>query len=115
MHTRVERVLEVDAPAERLGARLTEWARWSGFSCTGSGPGRWTFRRGSFLRALVSWDLEVLPTRAEVEIIRDRPLTVRAWVEVDFGNRMSSAALNQAEVSDQTGRLAAYLGGVYDL
>ncbi|HSU12767.1 hypothetical protein [Longimicrobium sp.] len=114
MDTRVERVLELDAPVERLAARMTEWAKWSGFSCTERGPVRWTFRRGGFLRALVSWDLEVLPTRAVVEIIRDHPLTVRASVQVDFGNRMSSPAVNEAEVGEQTGRLAAYLSGVYD-
>src|SRR5215213_8295155 len=114
MDTRVERTLELDAPAERLGPRLSEWAKWSGFSCTERGPERWAFRRGSFWRAWFSWDIAVLPTRAVVEVVRSRPLTVRASVQVNFGNRMSTPAQNEAEVSDQVGRLAAYLRGVYD-
>jgi len=114
MDTRVERIVELDSAAERLAPRLTEWAKWSGFSCVEHGPARWAFRRGNFLRALVSWDLEVLPTRAEVEVIGEAPLTVRASVQVDFGNRASSPDLNEAEVADQTSRLVAYLRGVYD-
>ena len=114
MDTRVERTLELDAPAERLAPRLTEWAKWSGFSCTERGPERWAFRRGSFWRAWFSWDIEVLPTRAMVEVLSERPLTVRASVQVDFGNRTSTAAQNEAEVSEQVGRLVAYLRGVYD-
>lgn len=115
MDTRVERTVELDAPKERLGPRLTEWAKWSGFSCTERGPGRWVFRRGSFWRAWFSWDIEVLPTRAVVEVVGEHPLTVRASVQVNFGNRMSTVAQDQAEVSEQTGRLVAYLRGVYDI
>ena len=114
MDTRVEQVVELDAPAERLAPRLMEWAKWSGFSCVERGPGRWAFRRGSFWRAWFTWELEALPTRAVVEVAGERPLTVRAWVQVDFGNRMSTPALNEAEVREQTGRLVAYLRGVYD-
>ena len=92
MYTRAERILELDAPAERLGPRLVEWAKWSGCSCAERGPERWAFRRGSFWRAWFSWDIEVLPARAEVEVVDVHPLTVRASVQVDFGNRMSTAA-----------------------
>src|SRR5688572_18650453 len=111
MDTRVERTLELDAPAERLGPRLMEWAKWSDFSCTEHGPERWAFRRGSFWRAWFSWNIEVLPTRAVVEVVGECPLTVRASMQVDFGNRMSTAAQNEAEVSEQTGRLVAYIRG----
>ncbi|HVG46190.1 MAG TPA: hypothetical protein VM890_15715 [Longimicrobium sp.] len=114
MDTRVERTLELDAPAERLVSRLMEWAKWSGFSCTERGPERWVFRRGSFWRAWFSRDVEVLPTRAVVEVVDEHPLTVRASVAMDLGNRMSTAAQDQAEVGEQVGRLAAYLRGVYD-
>lgn len=114
MVTRAERIVELDAPAERLGPRLLQWAKWSGFACVERGPERWAFRRGSFWRAWFSWDIEVLPVRATVEVVGQRPLTVRAVVQVDFGNRMSSPAVNQAEAEEQAGRLAAYLRGVYD-
>jgi len=114
MYTRVEQILELDAPAERLEPRLAQWAKWSGFTRTESRPGRWTFRRGKSWRAWFSWELEYLPTRAMVEVIDEHPLKVRASVEVDFGNRMSTVEQDRAEVSEQTGRLAAYLRGVYD-
>jgi hypothetical protein len=115
MDTRVDQVLELDAPASRLGPRVMEWAKWSGFSCTERGPERWAFRRGKFWRAWFTWDIEVLPTRAVVEVVGESPLTVRASMQVDFGNRSSTAAQNQAEVGEQVGRLVAYLRGVYDI
>lgn len=114
MYTRVERILELDAPAGRLAPRLMQWAKWSGFSCVERGPERWVFRRGSVWRAWFSWDIEVLPTRAVVEVVGQSPLTVRASVQVDFGNRFSTAAQNEAEVAEQTRRLVAYVSGVYD-
>src|SRR5215213_3622070 len=114
MDTRVERTLELDAPAERLAPRLMEWAKWSGFSCTERGPERWAFRRGSFWRAWFGSDIDQLPSRATVEVVAERPLTVRASVQVNFGTRMSTAAEDEAEVDEQVGRLAAYLRGVYD-
>lgn len=114
MYTRVERTVELDAHAERLEPRVMEWARASGFTCTERGAGRWVFRRGSGWRAWFSWDVEVLPSRAEVEVVGTDPPTVRAAVEVDFANRMSTAAQNEAEVGEETGRLVVYLRGVYD-
>ncbi len=114
MATRVERIVRLDAPAERLEPRLTDWAKSSGFSCIERGAARWAFRRGSAWRAMFSWDIEVLPTRAEVEVVGEGPLTVRASMQVDFGNRMSTAAQNEAEVEPHLRRMVAYLRGVYD-
>jgi hypothetical protein len=114
MDTRVERVLELDAPAERLEPRLMEWARSSGFVCTERGAGRWAFRRGSAWRAWFNSDIDKLPSRATVEVVAERPLAIRASVQVNFGTRMSTVAQDQAEVVEQVGRLAAYLRGVYD-
>jgi len=114
MDTRVERTLKLDAPAARLEPRLMEWARSSGFSCTERGPERWAFRRGSFWRTWFSYDLDVFPARAVVEILSEHPLTVRASVQVDCSNRMSTAAEDEAEVDEQVRYLEVYLRGVYD-
>ncbi|HEV7590081.1 MAG TPA: hypothetical protein VGO40_18330 [Longimicrobium sp.] len=114
MDIRVERTLELDVPVGRLEPRLMEWARSSSFVCTERGAGRWAFRRGSFWRAWFASDIDKLPSRATVEVVAERPLTVRASVQVNFGTRVSTKARKEADVGEQVGRLAAYLRGVYD-
>ena len=114
MDTRVERTFELDAPAERLEPRLMDWARASGFACTERGAGRWAFRRGSPWRAWFNSDIEKLPARATVEMVAERPLTVRASVQMNFGTRVTTKARKEADVGEQVGRLAAWLRGAYD-
>src|SRR5215217_2498142 len=114
METRVERTVELDAPAERLEPRLMEWARSSSFACTERGPEHWAFRRGSAWRAWFGSDIDKLPARATVEVVAELALTVRVSVQVNFGTRVSTKARNEAEVGEQVGRLVAYLRGVYD-
>ena len=114
MDTRVERVVELDAPTERLEPRLMEWARSSRFVCTERGAGRWAFRRGSAWRAWFNSDIDKLPSRATVEVVAERPLTVRASMQVNFGTRVATKAHKEADVSEQVGLLVGYLRGVYD-
>jgi hypothetical protein len=114
METRVERIVELDAPAERLEPRLTEWARSSGFVCTERGAGRWAFRRGSAWRAWFGSAIDQLPSRATVEVVAEHPPTVRASMQVNFGTRVATKARKEADVDGQVGQLVAYLRGVYD-
>lgn len=115
MATRVESTLELDAPIERLAPRLAEWSWWSGYSCTGRGDGSWSFCRGRFWRAWFSWDIEFLPTLVVVEVIGRDPLTVRAFVQVEFANRNTTPAVNEADVREEMGLLLAYVRGLYDV
>src|SRR4051812_42486163 len=109
-----ERTVEIDAPVDRLEPRLMQWAGASDFRCTERGPRRWTFRRGNAWDVSITGDILGMPTKAMVEVVRERPLTIRASMHVDTGFRLSSAARDAAEIDEQVRRMLAYLRGVYD-
>ena len=111
---RVGRTAELEVPADRFEPRLIAWAKAAECKCTGRGPVRWTFRRGGFLGGWPKGDIDRLPTEAAVEVVSEVPFTIRASLEIRFGNRMSSRGEDEADVDQRLGLMLAYLRGVYD-
>src|SRR5690349_10870756 len=109
-----ERTVEIDAPADRLEPRLMDWARASDFTCTGRGPGRWSFRRGNAWDVPLTGDILKVPTKAMVEVVRERPLTIHASMHVNAVFRLTSAERDTRELAEQVNRMLAYVRGVYD-
>ena len=63
---------------------------------------------------VITGDVLKMPTKAMVELVRERPLTIRSAMQVDTGFRLTSAERDAREISGRMKRMLAYLRGVYD-
>jgi hypothetical protein len=108
-----ECVVNVDAPAEQLQSRLIAWTKAAESECVELGPPHWKYARGSWSGWLTA-DFDDYPTRVEIDVVSEEPLTVHARIQVNFGIRKSLARELEPEVGERMRHLASYLRGVYD-